>query len=181
MIIPNPGLIERARSFAIAAHLAVGQKRKYSGDPYWRHPRNVAGLLERAGMPPEVVAAGWLHDTVEDTAITISDLCHHFGVKVGLYVCQVTDVSKPSDGNRAARKAIDCDHLSRSTYEGASIKLADIADNTLSIVVNDPDFARVYLREKRDVLAVLYHGEQGLFEMASEVVENGIKSLGMKP
>ena len=56
--------------FATAAHAAIGQKRKYSGDDYIVHPARVASIVTRHGGTDEMIAAAWLHDTVEDTDVS---------------------------------------------------------------------------------------------------------------
>ncbi len=85
-------------------------------------------------------------------------------------VLEVTDVSRPEDGNREARKAIDREHLARSSPEGATIKLADLIDNTKSIVAHDKGFARVYLPEMEKLLEVLRHGDPALWQRAYETL-----------
>ena len=69
-------LVQRAYNIAEKAH--EGQKRA-SGEAYISHCVAVAGILADMGVPPEVVAAGLLHDTVEDTEVTLVDLRNDFG------------------------------------------------------------------------------------------------------
>src|SRR5690554_7582422 len=57
---------ERVELYAKAAHDAVGQRRKYTGEPYWMHTAAVAEAVKESGGTPEMVAAAHLHDTVED-------------------------------------------------------------------------------------------------------------------
>jgi (p)ppGpp synthase/HD superfamily hydrolase len=132
--------------FATAAHEAVGQKRKYTGEPYIVHPAEVAMITIRLKGTPEMVAAAWLHDVVEDTQVSIDVVKMLFGDHVADLVGWLTDVSKPEDGNRAARKAIDRQHIADAPKEAQLVKLADLISNTVSI--NDPDFAKIYLKEK---------------------------------
>jgi len=140
----------QALIFAVRAH--GDQKRKYTNDPYVVHPIRVAEILREAKAPEVIVSAALLHDTVEDTKTTYQDLVMEFGPAMADLVMEVTDPSRPEDGNRAARKAIDREHLARASVYGKTIKLADLIDNTASIVRYDPDFARVYLAEKRLLL-----------------------------
>jgi hypothetical protein len=153
-------LVSRAKKFATEAHGA--QKRKYTGEPYTVHLAEVAGLVRDAGLDEEVQAAAWLHDVVEDTHVGEAALRAEFGDRIASYVMQVTDVSRPEDGNRATRKALDRAHLSHATYEGASIKLADMISNTISISQHDPNFSRVYLPEKEAILNAMQGGEPSL-------------------
>lgn len=154
-------LITEAAGFARLAHGM--QVRKYTGEPYWTHPERVAGILEATlAMPDSVIAAAWLHDVVEDTAVTIGEIANRFGTEVAIYVAEVTDVSRPEDGNRAARKRLDREHLERAGPYGQSIKLADLIDNTASITAHDPHFARTYMAEKAELLPRLAWGHPAL-------------------
>lgn len=162
---------DRAYAFCIAAHAAVGQKRKYTGEPYALHPIEVSKLIEEkvVGATEEMLIAALLHDVVEDTAITLDLIAAQFGLIVASYVEQLTDVSRPQDGNRAARKALDCAHLADASPEAKTIKLADLISNSRSIREHDPEFAKVYLAEKRELLKVLQEGDPTLFKMALEL------------
>lgn len=143
-------MMERARTFATAAH--AGQVRKYTGEPYITHCEEVADLIAAHGGTVAQVAAALLHDTVEDTPVTIELIREEFGEHVATLVDGLTDVSKPEDGNRAARKALDRAHTAAQSPECKLIKLCDLISNTRSIAAHDPDFARVYLQEKRLLL-----------------------------
>ena len=88
-------LIERARTFATAAHRDVGQLRKYSGQPYEEHLRRVAAIVAGVTTDAEVIAAAWLHDVVEDTPTTIEEIEREFGSGVRELVDSLTDVSRP--------------------------------------------------------------------------------------
>ena len=90
----NDSLVERSKAFAIAAHRAIDHRRKYTGDPYDVHLSAVAELVESVGGTPEMIAAAWLHDTVEDTPTTISDIEREFGPRVAELVRALTDVSR---------------------------------------------------------------------------------------
>jgi (p)ppGpp synthase/HD superfamily hydrolase len=162
-------LIERARAFAAKAH--GQQRRKYTDEPYIAHPIEVSMLLMQVGCRPEAIAAGLLHDVVEDCGVTPEEIAAEFGADVARLVMEVTDVSRPEDGNRRIRKAIDRDHLAEASAEGQTIKLADLISNTAAIVPHDPDFATVYLREKRDLLEVLTRGHPELMRRAKEQIE----------
>lgn len=165
--------IEKAAHFAAGAHAAVGQKRKYTGEDYIEHPARVAALVYPVARNPTImVAAAWLHDVVEDTKVTLEQINHHFGDEVEALVEQLTDPSKPSDGNRAARRAIDREHTSRASPEAKTIKLADLIDNSSSILNADDSFAKVYMAEKRLLLEVLTEGHPVLFERAKQIVDD---------
>ena len=87
-----------------------------------------------------------------------------FGEDVATLVDWLTDVSRPSDGNRAARKAIDRARLACAPARAQTIKLADLIDNTASVVAHGKGFAPVYLREARELLGVLDRGDPSLRE-----------------
>ena len=163
--------VERARIFATAAHAAVNHRRKYTNEPYIVHPTEVAAIV--AGVPgatPEMIAAAWLHDVVEDTQVTEQVIREEFGDAVADIVMWLTDVSRPEDGNRARRKAIDRAHTAQAPAEAQTVKLADLISNTTTITAYDPEFARVYLEEKRQLLEVLTRGDAGLRAAAMSTV-----------
>ena len=137
----------QAQIFATAAHAAIGQKRKYSGDDYIVHPQRVAAIVERHGGTDEMIAAAWLHDTVEDTDVTPILITKMFGVDVADIVEGLTDISLPDDGNRAKRKSIDRMHSANASTEAQFVKCADIIDNSWDIAENDLSFAKVYKSE----------------------------------
>ena len=164
-------IIEKARVFATSAHHAVSQVRKYTGEPYISHPAELVELLREHGIADQqMLAAAWLHDVVEDTGVTIDLIEFEFGRGVADLVAGLTDVSRPEDGNRKARKAIDRAHTAAQSPACKTIKLADLISNTKSIVERDPEFAKVYLAEKRQLLEVLYDGDSRLWELASSIV-----------
>lgn len=161
-------LIARAAIFAAEAHEAVGQRRLYTGDPYIVHPAAVAAIVETVPHTPEMVAAAWLHDTVEDTEVTIEQIKTEFGDKVAELVSWLTDISRPTDGNRAIRRAIDRTHSAAAPPEAQTIKLADIIDNNSSIETHDPRFAKIWRGEKRLLLEVMNKGDPTLMAKARE-------------
>jgi (p)ppGpp synthase/HD superfamily hydrolase len=163
-------MVEKARVFATAAHAAVGQVRKYTGEPYIVHPFEVAMTVKQIGGTPEMVAAAFLHDTVEDTGVTMETIEREFGPEVAEIVFFLTDVSRPEHGNRAARKAIDRAHIAKADARAQTIKLADLISNCSSIVKYDPEFAKVYLEEKRLLLEVLTKGDKILLDRARKIV-----------
>lgn len=172
-------LIMRARILADAAHGELDHRRKYTGDPYIVHLAEVANLLASFGFNPNVVAAGWLHDVLEDTRVTAAQITREFGPVVSRLVVGVTDISSPDDGNRAARKRIDRAHLAQQCFGCKAIKLCDVISNTKSIVEHDPDFARVYLPEKLSLLTEIRQSHEVLWHMAFDTVSEGIRALGL--
>ncbi len=129
----------------------------------------------------ELLAAAWLHDTVEDTGTTLGDIEAHFGSRVAQLVEMLTDSSQPQAKNRAARKLAHFRHTADASPEAQTIKLADIIDNTRAIVRFDPHFARVYLVEKRIQIGLAKQGDAQLWQQASTIIEQGIAQLGKPP
>ncbi len=169
-------LILRARVFATAAHAAVKQRRKYTEDAYIVHPAAVVGIVESVEHTDAMIAAAWLHDAVEDTGVTLDDIRAEFGDEVAGLVYWLTDQSSPEDGNRATRKAIDRRHSSAAPPMAQTIKLADMIDNTATIEMHDPDFAKVYRHEKRLLLQTMTLGDPTLMEIAKRQIEEASSS-----
>lgn len=163
----DQNLCRRAAQFGSGAH--AQQKRKYTGEPYFNHCIEVAMLVRSVNGTAPMVAAAFLHDTVEDCDVSISTIREEFGDEVASLVDYLTDVSKPGDGNRARRKEIDRLHTSSASPEAKTIKLADLIANTSSIVRHDPNFAKIYMKEKRRLLEVLTEGDARLYKVAEEL------------
>ena len=144
-----------ALTYATAAHAAVGQRRKYTHEPYIVHPIRVANTVDSYGGTDDMISAAYLHDVVEDTRITIEDINDMFGSVVAVIVDGLTDVSVPEDGNRAVRKAMDRQHSADATWAAQFVKCADIIDNAADIGDNDPSFNAVYRKEMAALLEVL--------------------------
>ena len=168
-----PDLVTRAATFAKAAHESINQRRKYSGDPYIVHPQAVAGIVESVTDDQAMIAAAWLHDVVEDTPVTIEQIAERFGEDVAGLVADLTKVSKKSDGNRAARKAIDREHTAAASARAKTVKLADLVDNLGGLAEDDPEFAKVYFAEKELLMDVLTEGEPNLFGRVMEIIRQG--------
>src|SRR5688572_28313841 len=162
----------RALAFAKAAHESIGQKRKHTGEPYIVHPIAVAELVRSVPHTPEMIAAAYLHDVVEDTPVTIEEIRAEFGPVVAELVGWLTDVSKPADGNRRVRKDIDLRQTAKAPPQAKTIKLADLIDNSLTIARFDPGFWPVYRREKLALLEVLKAGDRTLWERAAAKANN---------
>ena len=141
-------LVEKALEFANNAH--YGQYRKYSGESYIVHPIEVMEIVKEYIDDPAVHAAALLHDVVEDCDVTMSEIGFHFGPRISSMVGDLTDVSKPINGNRAARKEIDRQHSAKASP--------------------DSHFAKVFMREKSLLLEVLTEGNIDLYNRAADMV-----------
>lgn len=170
-------LVRKARLFATQAHRRIDQRRKYTNQPYEVHLKAVAGLVASVSDDPHCLAAAWLHDTVEDTSATLEEIEAEFGREVSEIVSDLTDVSKPGDGNRATRKAIDLAHSAEASIRAKTIKLADLIDNCRDICRHDDRFARVYLSEMAALLQVLQQGDPVLLVKATKTLDACARKL----
>lgn len=169
----DKSLVTRAIMFSAKYH--DGQERKYTREPYVFHPAAVATIVTSVDHTPEMLAAAWLHDVVEDTEATHEDVYDEFGPEVGLLVQELTNVGTLEYGNRQARKARDRAHLSRASDEAQTIKLADMIHNIPSIVEHDRTFSETYIREKRMMLSVLDRGNKELWAKADKIISHAEK------
>lgn len=172
-------LVDRARVYATEAHQRINHRRKYNNEPYHVHLSAVAKLVASVTDDEEMLAAAWLHDTVEDTQATLEDVEAEFGVQVAEIVEELTDVSKPGDGNRVQRKQIDRMHLAQASKRAKTVKLADLIDNCKDITRHDPRFAQVYLAEMNSLLDVLQGGNEQLYRRAEKIHATSVEKLGL--
>ena len=124
-------LIQRAYRVAEEAHR--GQKRA-SGEPYLNHCLSVASILAELHVPPEVIAAGLLHDTVEDTSVTLDDLRSDFGDTIAILVdgvTKLTNLPRVSRGDQHAEKDIDEKYDNGEVKKPVKGRRADMVSETL--------------------------------------------------
>jgi guanosine-3',5'-bis(diphosphate) 3'-pyrophosphohydrolase len=138
-------LISEAAELAARCH--NGMARKGRGDePYINHLAEVANLLATAtdGADAELVAAGWLHDTVEDTGTTREELAQKFSDRVAALVVEVTDDMSLPKSQRRQKQIEDAPHKSP---DAKMIKIADKISNVRARIVPNPS------HDERDDLA----------------------------
>jgi (p)ppGpp synthase/HD superfamily hydrolase len=136
-----------------AAQRHGDQKRKYSDEPYTVHLEAVVEILRKHGViNPNVLASAYLHDTVEDTDTKVQDIIKEFGEDIAQLVYWLSDME---EGNRASRNHMSAWRLSRAPFDAKLIKCADIIDNTTNIGQHDPNFAKIFAHEKRDILKAM--------------------------
>ena len=123
------GLIRRA--YEVAAYWHQGQTRR-SGDPYITHPLAVATILAEAGADDEMLCAGLLHETIEDTPYTLDALSREFGAKVAALVMETAalDQVKGQGRRTAARVMVTAES---ADARAVVIKLADRLHNMRTI------------------------------------------------
>jgi len=156
----EPTRIEKAIDMATKAH--EGQFRK-TGEPYIVHPLAVKKILEEWGMDEDTIIAGILHDTVEDTNLTLSDIKSEFGEPVAFLVDGVTKLSTARNGMR------DIDTYLPETRDNflrlmialgddirvLIIKLADRLHNLRTLSALPPDKQKKIAKESLEVFAPL--------------------------
>ena len=152
---PDADLICRAFNFAYELH--EGQTRR-SGEPYIAHPIAVAGLLRDLGGDSVTIAAGFLHDVVEDTDVTPEEIESMFGVEVRLLVEGVTKLSKFNFSSTTERQA---ENFRRMFLAMATdirvivVKLADRLHNMRTLHHLKPEKQRRISQETREIFAPL--------------------------
>jgi GTP pyrophosphokinase len=152
--------IERAIDLAIKMH--AGQKRQ-SGEPYVSHPLAVAAILVEWEMDVESVVAGLLHDTIEDTTLTLPDIESHFNRSVAFLVDSVTKLHKTRSGMRDIDTYLPRtkDNLTKllvamgQDVRAIIIKLADRLHNLQTLQYMPPEIQRKVARESLAIFAPL--------------------------
>jgi GTP pyrophosphokinase len=148
-------LLQRAYDVAEAAH--AGQKRK-SGDPYITHPLAVATILAGLGMDTTTLVAALLHDTVEDTGVTLDSITKDFGAEVAHLVDGVTKIDKVKLGDAAQAETIRKMIVAMSRDPRVLvIKLSDRLHNMRTLRFLPPEKQETKARETLEILAPLAH------------------------
>jgi (p)ppGpp synthase/HD superfamily hydrolase len=130
-------LVSEAADFAACRH--TGHQRKGRGnEPYVNHLAEVANLLSIAtdGIDAELAAAGWLHDTIEDTATTREELGQKFGERVAALVLEVTDDMTSPKPERRQKQIVDAP---RKSPGAKLIKIADKISNIRARILPQPN------------------------------------------
>lgn len=164
--------IRLAKIMAITAHGAIGQKRKYTGEPYYRHCLEVAAIVETVEHTKEMLCAAWLHDVIEDTKIEINIIEAFLGEEVARMVIGLTEKAKLEDGNREVRKKIDRDFLATQCDKVQTIKVADLIANAYSIIKYDKGFAKVYMAEVKELYIALTKANTKLRLKLKNIIDN---------
>ena len=158
-LVPTP-LAHVLKAALFAADRHRNQRRKgHRGAPYINHPLAVAECLATAGIEdPDILAAALLHDTVEDTDTSITELEELFGPRVASIVAEVTDDKTLPKAERKRRQIASAPTKS---YEAKLVKLSDKLCNLRDLRDCPPDWSQVritaYHRFARDV----YRGLRG--------------------
>lgn len=140
MLFKNMDLITKAKEFASLAH----KDHVRSDDaktPYFFHLEEVAELIKESGGSEFEIAAGWLHDTVEDTQTTIEDIYKEFGNEIGDIVEGVTDLSEWESLPLGERKAKQAERVAKESDSIKRVKLADQTSNVRIVGLANDHFS----------------------------------------
>jgi GTP pyrophosphokinase len=150
-------LIRKAWEFCVQHH--AGQMRA-SGEPYIIHPLEVAEVLAEMKLDATAIAAGLLHDSVEDTPATNEEIAAGFGEQVAHIVEGVTKIDKIQFANREDRQAENVRKMLLAMVSDVRvvlIKLADRLHNMRTLEHLKPDRQEAIARETQDIYAPLAH------------------------
>lgn len=152
-----PPYVKDADDIACLAH--HGQMRRYTGEPYYTHPKAVAGLVRHHGGTPDQIAAALLHDVIEDTAETAESLLER-GVPASVVelVVHLSDhYSKEHrpDFNRETRKRMELLRFTTVPTDVYLVKACDQLHNLVSVKKHDLNFFRVYCKEAVPLMDIM--------------------------
>ena len=167
-------IIERAYIYSARVH--EGQVR-LSGEPYLSHPLEVAGILADMKLDPESVAAGILHDVIEDTPATPKEIKTLFGPEVMHIVTGVSKLGSLSFGSSRARQAESIRKMFLAMADDIRvilIKLADRVHNMRTLQFHNSDKRREIARETLDIYAPIA-ARLGIYWMKNELEESSFK------
>ena len=153
----DPDIIRKAWEFCLEHH--KGQMRA-SGEPYVLHPLEVAMVLAEMKLDSTAIAAGLLHDAVEDTPVTTADITTMFGEQVAHIVEGVTKIDKIQFANREDRQAENVRKMLLAMVSDVRvvlIKLADRLHNMRTLEHLSPEKQQAIARETLDIYAPLAH------------------------
>ena len=177
----DEALLNRAYVFSMAAH---GSQKRASGDPYFSHPIEVAGILTDLHLDDETIATAILHDTVEDTVATPEQIEEKFGPAVARLVDGVTKLSKieaQSDNERAAENLRKFLLAMSDDIRVLLVKLADRLHNMRTLhFIAKPEKRRRIARETMDIYAPLAE-RIGMYEFMKEMQTLAFRELEPEP
>jgi GTP diphosphokinase / guanosine-3',5'-bis(diphosphate) 3'-diphosphatase len=173
----DEALLDRAYVFSMAAH---GSQKRASGDPYYSHPIEVAGILTDLKLDDETIATAILHDTIEDTVATHADILAKFGPAVARMVDGVTKLSKieaQTENERAAENLRKFLLAMSDDIRVLLVKLADRLHNmrTLHFIPDEAKRRRI-AKETMDIYAPLAE-RIGMYEFMNEMQTLAFREL----
>src|SRR5579864_9496671 len=169
-------IVKKAYDYSLKNH--EGQSRA-SGEPYLVHPLEVALVLAEMKMDPIAVAAGLLHDSVEDTLVTIVDIRKEFGEQVAHIVEGVTKISKIDFATREEQQAENLRKMMLAMVDDIRvvlIKLADRLHNMRTLEHLPPDRQHKIAEETLEIYAPIAH-RLGMGKIRGELEDLGFRFL----
>jgi GTP pyrophosphokinase len=169
-------LVKKAYDFSQKHH--AGQNRA-SGEPYLVHPLEVANVLADMKMDPVSIAAGLLHDSVEDTSVTTVEIRQEFGEQVAHIVEGVTKVSQIDFSSSEEAQAENLRKMMLAMVDDIRvimIKLADRLHNMRTLEHLEPDRQQKIARETLDIYAPIAH-RLGMGKIRGELEDLGFRYL----
>ncbi|HIC84883.1 MAG TPA: bifunctional (p)ppGpp synthetase/guanosine-3',5'-bis(diphosphate) 3'-pyrophosphohydrolase, partial [Desulfobacterales bacterium] len=154
---PNADITLVEKAYVYSAKVHQGQIR-LSGEPYLSHPLEVAHILAQMKMDVVCIAAGLLHDTIEDTEATLEEIESLFGSDTAKIVDGVTKISKMQFTNREQRQAENIRKMilaMSSDIRVILVKLADRLHNMSTLGYHKPERQRQIAQETLDIYAPL--------------------------
>src|SRR5919106_3289533 len=172
----NEALLNRAYVYAMKAH---GEQTRASGDPYFSHPLEVAAIVTDLKLDDATIAAALLHDTIEDTETTRTEIDSLFGHDIGVLVDGLTKLKKLDLVTKEAKQAENLRKLLLAIAEDVRVllvKLADRLHNMRTLVHVRPETRRRMAEETLDIYAPLA-GRIGMQEMRDELEDLSFRTL----
>jgi (p)ppGpp synthase/HD superfamily hydrolase len=172
----NEDLLNRAYVYAMKAH---GEQQRDSGDPYFSHPLEVAAILTGLKLDDATIAAALLHDTIEDTDATRTEIDRVFGPDIGRLVDGLTKLKKLELVSREAKQAENLRKLLLAIAADVRvllIKLADRLHNMRTLAFRPPEARRRTAEETLDIYAPLA-ARMGMHEMREELEDLAFREL----
>lgn len=169
-------IVKKAYDYSLKHH--DGQTRA-SGEPYLVHPLEVALVLAEMKMDPVAIAAGLLHDSVEDTSVTIADIRKEFGEQVAHIVEGVTKISKIDFATREEQQAENLRKMMLAMVDDIRvvlIKLADRLHNMRTLEHLPPERQHKIAEETLEIYAPIAH-RLGMGKIRGELEDLGFKFL----
>jgi GTP pyrophosphokinase len=166
-------LVRRAYEFSQTHH--AGQSRA-SGEPYLVHPLEVALVLADMKMDPVAIAAGLLHDSVEDTSVTIVDIRKEFGEQVAHIVEGVTKISKIDFATHEEQQAENLRKMMLAMVDDIRVVLIKLADRMRTLEHLPAERQEKISRETLDIYAPIAH-RLGMGKIRGELEDLGFRYL----
>jgi GTP pyrophosphokinase len=165
----DEALLNRAYVYTVQKH---GSQKRASGDPYFSHPVEVAGLMTDLKLDQETIVTALLHDTVEDTLATIEDIRAKFGPEVARLVDGVTKLSKIEQMPENERAAENLRKFLLAMSEDLRVLLVKLADRLHNMrtlhFIKEPEKRKRIARETMDIYAPLAE-RVGMYEYMREM------------